>query len=158
MVPSTLLKSNGCRCVKWLFLLPGDEFVSDDKDKPSCFLLLQLTVQLFDDADELRRKVRQLAAAVRQSNHLVVYTGAGISTVRSPLPLQLPSPPPTIKGPVFSFRQLLFRTTGVLMGFGPSCRRAGRSGEAAGRVAPLLQSEINSFTLLVLVNQTVHLT
>lgn len=36
---------------------------------------------MFDDAEELKGKVRQLAVAVKQANHLVVYTGAGISTV-----------------------------------------------------------------------------
>lgn len=36
--------------------------------------------EVCDDPDELRRKVRELAAAVRNSKHLVVYTGAGIST------------------------------------------------------------------------------
>lgn len=34
-----------------------------------------------DDPEELRRKVRELAGAVRNAKHLVVYTGAGISTV-----------------------------------------------------------------------------
>lgn len=37
--------------------------------------------QLFDDEEDLRTKVRQLAEAVRQSRYVVVYTGAGISTV-----------------------------------------------------------------------------
>ncbi|XP_051015180.1 LOW QUALITY PROTEIN: NAD-dependent protein deacetylase sirtuin-7 [Acomys russatus] len=36
--------------------------------------------QVCDDPEELRRKVRELAGAVRNAKHLVVYTGAGIST------------------------------------------------------------------------------
>lgn len=37
--------------------------------------------QVCDDPEELQRKVRELASAVRNAKYLVVYTGAGISTV-----------------------------------------------------------------------------
>ncbi|KAB1265955.1 Ethanolamine-phosphate cytidylyltransferase [Camelus dromedarius] len=39
-------------------------------------------VPVCDDPEELRRKVRELAGAVRNAKYLVVYTGAGISTVQ----------------------------------------------------------------------------
>ena len=39
--------------------------------------------EVCDDPEELRRKVRELAGAVRSARHLVVYTGAGISTAAS---------------------------------------------------------------------------
>ncbi|KAM5216922.1 NAD-dependent protein deacetylase sirtuin-7 isoform 1-T1 [Hipposideros larvatus] len=39
--------------------------------------------EVCDDPEELRRKVRELAAAVRNAKYLVVYTGAGISTAAS---------------------------------------------------------------------------
>lgn len=37
--------------------------------------------EVCDDPEELRGKVRELAGAVRNAKYLVVYTGAGISTV-----------------------------------------------------------------------------
>ncbi|XP_049716894.1 NAD-dependent protein deacetylase sirtuin-7 isoform X7 [Loxodonta africana] len=39
--------------------------------------------EVCDDPEELRRKVQELASAVRNSKYLVVYTGAGISTAAS---------------------------------------------------------------------------
>lgn len=43
------------------------------------------SLQVFDSAEELKSKVRELAVAVKQASHLVVYTGAGISTVHQTL-------------------------------------------------------------------------
>ncbi|XP_062868847.1 NAD-dependent protein deacetylase sirtuin-7 [Trichomycterus rosablanca] len=39
--------------------------------------------ELYDDAEALRTKVKQLAEAMRQAQHAVIYTGAGISTAAS---------------------------------------------------------------------------
>lgn len=46
-----------------------------------CVCIFFSSLQVFDDAEELKSKVRELAVVVKQANHLVVYTGAGISTV-----------------------------------------------------------------------------
>ncbi|CAB1457909.1 unnamed protein product [Pleuronectes platessa] len=39
--------------------------------------------EVYDDAEGLQNKVRQLAVAIKQAHHVVVYTGAGISTAAS---------------------------------------------------------------------------
>ncbi|KAF5892490.1 NAD-dependent protein deacetylase sirtuin-7 [Clarias magur] len=39
--------------------------------------------ELYDGEEDLRTKVKQLAEAMRQARHVVVYTGAGISTAAS---------------------------------------------------------------------------
>ncbi|XP_028675106.2 NAD-dependent protein deacetylase sirtuin-7 [Erpetoichthys calabaricus] len=39
--------------------------------------------EVLDDPDELKRKVKLLSAAVREAKHMVIYTGAGISTAAS---------------------------------------------------------------------------
>jgi len=36
--------------------------------------------EYFDDADTVQKKVKELAEIIRQSGHMVVYTGAGVST------------------------------------------------------------------------------
>ncbi|KAG9334567.1 hypothetical protein JZ751_007503 [Albula glossodonta] len=50
---------------------------------PLCLQSFTITGKVFDSAEDLQRKVRDLADAVRHAEHLVLYTGAGISTAAS---------------------------------------------------------------------------
>ncbi|XP_048032153.1 NAD-dependent protein deacetylase sirtuin-7 [Megalobrama amblycephala] len=46
-------------------------------------LLKRKLEEVFDEAENLKTKVKQLAEAVQQAKHVVIYTGAGISTAAS---------------------------------------------------------------------------
>ncbi|XP_066503007.1 NAD-dependent protein deacetylase sirtuin-7 [Hoplias malabaricus] len=54
-----------------------------DKRQVRRNILKRKQEELFDDVDDLRTKVRQLAEALRQAQYAVIYTGAGISTAAS---------------------------------------------------------------------------
>jgi len=43
-------------------------------------VLAEDTKEIFDDADEVKEKVKQLAELIRNSKHMVAFTGAGVST------------------------------------------------------------------------------
>lgn len=62
----------------------------------TAFDLLMHCFQVFDEAGELKHKVKHLAEAFREAKHLVVYTGAGISTVHLTSPLNSPWPSSTL--------------------------------------------------------------
>ena len=46
------------------------------------FILFWFLPQVEDSAEILADKTQELADAISQARHLVVYTGAGVSTVR----------------------------------------------------------------------------
>ncbi|XP_078133472.1 NAD-dependent protein deacetylase sirtuin-7 [Sander vitreus] len=66
-----------------VLLLHGETVEELCKRQVRTNVLKRKQEEVFDDADELKSKVRQLAVAVKQAKHLVVYTGAGISTAAS---------------------------------------------------------------------------
>lgn len=64
----------------------GGAFHTDSTESSSFYISLSLIVfvmifEVFDDAENLKTKVMELAKAMQQAKHVVIYTGAGISTV-----------------------------------------------------------------------------
>ncbi|KAL2089639.1 hypothetical protein ACEWY4_014327 [Coilia grayii] len=85
MISEILKKDDGKRTEKEsAALLQNQDIVQEIcKRQTRKTVLKRKQEELYDDAEELRIKVKHLAEAVRLSKNLVIYTGAGISTAAS---------------------------------------------------------------------------
>ncbi|XP_072516181.1 NAD-dependent protein deacetylase sirtuin-7 isoform X1 [Salminus brasiliensis] len=83
---SRILKKSECERTEEEFALlqrHQDTVQELDKRQVRRNTLKRKQEELFDDAEDLRTKVKQLAEVMRQAQHAVIYTGAGISTAAS---------------------------------------------------------------------------